>query len=399
MLTNEFSRGADLPTAGWKRREKMEANEQLTLAPYAQKSSDSRGRKFAEPRHEYRTEYQRDRARIIHSRAFRRLEYKTQVFLNGTADHLRTRLTHTCEVASVSRTISRALGLNEDLAEAIALAHDLGHAPFGHSGEEMLAECMREHGGFEHNRQSLRVVELLENPYPDFPGLNLTSEVLDGLRKHEERGSSGKDEARELKDGAILEAQVADLADEITYYSHDLDDALDFAILDSDQLNGSAIWQRSHARVTARHPALLGVDLHQTIIRDIIDLQVRDVVATSAEAIATAAPANAEEARAEPAPLIRYSDELAAANRQLRELLYANVYYHPRVVEVNWQACQMLRAVFAAYLREPERLGDGAVRRIESEGLYRTVCDYVAGMTDRYLLEEHERVEGDFDRD
>jgi len=399
MQTNEFTGEADLPATGWKRREKMEADEQLTLAPYAQKSSDSAGRKFAESRHEYRTEYQRDRARIIHSRAFRRLEYKTQVFLNGTADHLRTRLTHTCEVASVSRTISRALGLNEDLAEAIALAHDLGHAPFGHSGEEMLAECMREHGGFEHNRQSLRVVELLENPYPDFSGLNLTNEVLDGLRKHEELGPGSQNESRQPKGCAILEAQIADLADEITYYSHDLDDALDFAILDPDQLKESAIWQRSYARVTARYSALLGTDLHQAIIRDIIDLQVRDVVATSATAIATAAPANAEEARAQPAPLIRHCDEVAAANRQLREFLYANVYYHPRVVEVNRQACQMLRTVFATYLREPERLGDGAVRRIESEGLYRTVCDYVAGMTDRYLLEEHARVDSDFDRD
>ena len=161
MRTNDFSGGAELPPAGWKRREQMEADERRTLAPFAQKSGDSRGRKFPEPRHEYRMEFQRDRARIIHSRAFRRLEYKTQVFLNGTADHLRTRLTHTFEVASVSRTIARALALNEDLAEAIALAHDLGHSPFGHSGEEMLAECMREHGGFEHNRQSLRVVELL----------------------------------------------------------------------------------------------------------------------------------------------------------------------------------------------------------------------------------------------
>src|SRR6478609_756658 len=203
----------------------MEADEGRLLAPFAQKSGESRGRQYPEPRHDYRTEFQRDRARIIHSRAFRRLEYKTQVFLNGTADHLRTRLTHTCEVASISRTIARALALNEDLAEAIALAHDLGHSPFGHSGEEMLAECMREHGGFEHNRQSLRVVELLEHPYPDFPGLNLTFEVLDGLRKHTVDGAPS------------LEAQIADLADEITYYSHDLDDALDFAILDSDQLD------------------------------------------------------------------------------------------------------------------------------------------------------------------
>src|SRR5678816_3252297 len=199
-------------SAKWKTRKEMEEGERTVLASVAQKSGESRGRQHCEPSHAYRTEFQRDRARIIHSRAFRRLEYKTQVFLNGTGDHLRTRLTHTIEVASISRTIARALRLNEDLAEAIALAHDLGHSPFGHSGEEMLAECMREHGGFEHNRQSLRVVELLEHPYPDFPGLNLTFEVLDGLRKHT------------VDVAPSLEAQIADVADEITYYSHDLDD-------------------------------------------------------------------------------------------------------------------------------------------------------------------------------
>src|SRR5689334_9332191 len=205
MQTNDFQTGAVLPAAGWKRRQEIEADERRVLAPHASKSGDSGGRRFTEPHHDYRTEFQRDRARIIHSRAFRRLEYKTQVFLNGTADHLRTRLTHTCEVASISRTIARALGLNEDLAEAIALAHDLGHSPCGHSGEEMLAECMREHGGFEHNLQSLRVVELLEHPYPDFPGLNLTLEVLEGLQKHS------------TKKALSLEGQIADLADEITY--------------------------------------------------------------------------------------------------------------------------------------------------------------------------------------
>jgi dGTPase len=393
-MPNEFREGTALPPTGWKRREQMEADERRTLAPFGQTSGDSRGRKFPEPRHEYRTEFQRDRARIIHSRAFRRLEYKTQVFLNGTADHLRTRLTHTFEVASVSRTIARALALNEDLAEAIALAHDLGHAPFGHSGEEMLAECMREHGGFEHNRQSLRVVELLENQYPDFPGLNLTTEVVEGLGKHEvgqisNLPSNGKGKFQSCP---TLEAQVADLADEITYYSHDLDDALDFAILDSDQLDNSAIWQRSHERVAQRNPDLLGAELHKNVIRDIIDLQVRDVVATSAEAIAAAAPASVEAARQQPAWLIRYSDKLGVANRELRKFLYENVYYHPRVAEVNRRACEMLRVVFAAYVEEPERLGDAAARRIENEGLHRTVCDYLAGMTDRYLLEEHSRL-------
>src|SRR4026208_2406384 len=208
-----------------KTRVELEDRERSSLAPYAQISGESASRRHPEPPHPHRLTYERDRARIIHSRAFRRLEGKTQVFLSGTGDHLRTRLTHTIEVASISRTIARALRLNEDLAEAIALAHDLGHSPFGHSGEEMLAECMREHSGFEHNRQSLRVVELLESVYPAFPGLNLTFEVLDGLRKHEETTLLS------------LEAQIADLADEITYYSHDLDDALDFAILNGDQLD------------------------------------------------------------------------------------------------------------------------------------------------------------------
>ncbi|MFN2476394.1 MAG: dGTP triphosphohydrolase, partial [Chthoniobacterales bacterium] len=213
----------------------MEADEARVLAPFAQKSGDSRGRSYPQTRHAYRTEFQRDRARIIHSRAFRRLEAKTQVFINGTGDHLRTRLTHTIEVASISRTIARALSLNEDLAEAIALAHDLGHSPFGHSGEEMLAECMREHGGFEHNDQSLRVVDLLENAYPDFPGLNLTFEVREGLQKHQafyDPLTPGEEKYR----CPSLEAQIANLADEITYYSHDLDDAVDFEILEPEQL-------------------------------------------------------------------------------------------------------------------------------------------------------------------
>src|SRR5947208_1054073 len=243
---------------GWRTREEMEAAERTTLAPFAQKSGDSRGRKYGEQSHAYRTEFQRDRARIIHSRAFRRMEYKTQVFLNGTGDHLRTRLTHSIEVASISRTIARALRLNEDLAEGIALAHDLGHSPFGHSGEEMLAECMREHGGFEHNRQSLRVVELLENPYPNFPGLNLTVEVREGLRKTQI---------------SSLEAQIADLADEITYYSHDLDDAIDFDILNFAQLEEVDVWKNAADSVRGRYADLREPDLHKLIIRDVLDRQ------------------------------------------------------------------------------------------------------------------------------
>jgi dGTPase len=336
-------------------------------------------------------EFQRDRARIIHSRAFRRLEYKTQVFLNGTGDHLRTRLTHSIEVASISRTIARALGLNEDLAEAIALAHDLGHSPFGHSGEEMLAACMRDQGGFDHNRQSLRVVELLENPYPNFPGLNLTFEVREGLQKHQAFYDP-------LMPGEqkyccpSLEAQIADLADEITYYSHDLDDAVDFEILSAAQLEENEVWRRTHQAVISRYPDAREPDLHTLIIRDIIDMQVRDVITTSAQSIADTGVQSADDARLHSAPLIRYSDDLFQANRELRKFLYQNVYYHPRVADVNRRACEMLRKVFEGYLADPERLGEAAAKRIEAEGLHRTVCDYIAGMTDRYLMEEYARI-------
>jgi dGTPase len=375
----------------------MEANERAVLAPFAEKSGDSRGRDYPEPRHAYRTEFQRDRARIIHSRAFRRMEYKTQVFLNGTGDHLRTRLTHSIEVASISRTVARALGLNEDLAEAIALAHDLGHAPFGHSGEEMLAECMRDHGGFDHNRQSVRVVEFLEDPYPDFPGLNLTFEVREGLRKHgafHQMKEPVASQARELLPTyscPSLEAQIADLADEITYYSHDLDDAVDFEILTAAQLEANEVWQRSLRAVLARYPHAREPELHKLIIREIIDMEVRDLVSTSAKSIADAGVQHADEARHKPEPLIRYSDDLFQANHGLRKFLYQNVYYDPRVSEVNKRACEMLRQVFQTYLADPDKLGETAAKRIESEGLQRTVCDYIAGMTDRYLMEEHAR--------
>lgn len=380
-------------SAKWKTRKEMEEGERTALASVAQKSGEARGRQHGEPSHAYRTEFQRDRARIIHSRAFRRLEYKTQVFLNGTGDHLRTRLTHSIEVASISRTIARALRLNEDLAEAIALGHDLGHAPFGHSGEEMLAECMRDHGGFDHNRQSVRVVELLETPYPDFPGLNLTFEVREGLRKHERPYKFPTPSAEEYNSPS-LEGQVADLADEITYYSHDLDDALDFEILTPVRLEENEVWRNSHRAVLARYTDAREPELHKLIIREIIDREVHDLVVASAESIAESGVQSADDVRRQAASLIRYSDELAEANRALRKFLYQNVYYHPRVAEVNRRACEMLRRVFEAYLADPGRLGEGATRRVEKEGLHRTVCDYIAGMTDRYVMEESSRIAG-----
>ena len=379
-----------------KSRAQMEREESLTLAPYAQHDDASAGRRYPEPPHPYRTPFQRDRARVIHSRAFRRLEYKTQVFLNGTGDHLRTRLTHTIEVASVSRTIARALGLNEDLAEAIALAHDLGHPPFGHPGEDTLDKLMHGHGGFDHNAQSLRIVELIESTYPEFRGLNLSFEVTEGLRKHQTfyKPLPGRDE-----DGGYhcptLEAQIANLADEITYNSHDLDDGLDSDLISADQLADTTLWQTVRGEVRTKYPALEGRDLCATIIRRIIDRQVEDVVWTSAERIAAAGVSTVDDVRRLPGPLIAYSDDLLAANRELKRFLYQNLYYHPQVAQANRRACERLGDVFNAYLQDPSRLGHATAARVETDGLHRTVCDYLSGMTDRYLLEEHARLFGE----
>ncbi|MDQ3625072.1 MAG: deoxyguanosinetriphosphate triphosphohydrolase [Verrucomicrobiota bacterium] len=374
-------------------RLELESRERATLAPFAQKSGDSLGRKHAEPVHPFRTAYERDRARIIHSRAFRRLEYKTQVFLNGTGDHLRTRLTHSIEVASISRTIARALGLNEDLTEAIALAHDLGHAPFGHTGEATLDEMMREHGGFDHNLQSLRVVELIERKYPGFPGLNLCFEVLEGLKKHarfyEAPGPDG-----EPYPSPALEAQIANLADEITYYSHDLDDALDFDLILPAQLAQLEVWQESYDDVRRHFPKLRGPELNRYVIRCIIDRQVQDVIGTSARAIRLAGVQSAGEVRRQRKTLIRYSARLQRGNLKLRRFLYKHLYYHPRIATANQRACRYLKEVFDAYLKQPSLLGETTAKRIRKDGLPRTVCDYLSGMTDRYLIEEHQRLFG-----
>ncbi len=376
-------------------RDELEVLERDRLAPFAQKSGDSAGRTHPEPRHPYRMPFERDRQRVIHSKAFRRLEYKTQVFLNGTGDHLRTRLTHTIEVASISRTIARALGLNEDLTEAIALAHDLGHSPFGHTGEEMLDSLMSEHGGFDHNEQSLRTVELIEQKYPRFPGLNLSWEVREGLKKHHAiYDPAPSSPAQEPHTSPSLEAQIADLSDEITYYSHDLDDGLDFNLITPEQLAKLDVWQHSSGEVRAHFPALEGRDLHAYVIRCIIDREVQDVIATSAELIAASGVESADAVRRQPEPLIRYSDALLGANRDLRQFLYDNLYYHPRVADANQRAAHMLEQVFGAYVARPSLLGVASAQRVEAHGLHRTVCDYLAGMTDRYLLGEHERLFG-----
>ncbi len=380
-------------------RETLERRERETLAPWAQQVAASAGRHHFEPQHHYRTAYQRDRARVIHSRAFRRLEGKTQVFINGTGDHLRTRLTHTIEVSSISRVIACALALNEDLAETIALAHDLGHAPFGHSGERKLNQLMKGRGGFEHNAQSLRVVELIESKYPEFPGLNLSYEVLEGLRKHD-RGhhrpplAGGAVEASETFLQPSLEGQVANLADEITYYSHDLDDGLETGLISEDQLESLEIWRWCRELVRGEFPHLEG-ELHvRYVIRVLIDTQVERLVAESRRRIEEAGIQSADDARRQAQPLVAYDADLKRVNLQMRSFLYRHLYYHLVVDRANQEATAKIETVFRHYVNYPQELGREAGKRLEQEGLERTVCDYLAGMTDRFLREEFDRITG-----
>jgi dGTPase len=374
-------------------RQELEQIERQILAPYAQFSGDTRGRDYVEPPPQWRTHYQRDRDRVIHSRAFRRLEYKTQVFLNGTGDHLRTRLTHTIEVAAVSRNIASALKLNEDLTESIALAHDLGHSPFGHKGETVLNRLMKSHGGFEHNRQSLRIVEELEQKYPDFPGLNLTWEVREGLVKHYTAyDHPGRRKGFAAKNSS-LEAQLANLADEITYYSHDLDDGLESGLLSEINLRRDIrVWAQAARLVKKEHGELPDECRRYFIIRTIIDLQIHDVVETSERLIGAAGVQSADEVRLFPKALVQHSSERRALNLELRDYLYDNLYFNLVVFEPNQRALRMLGQLFDYYLAHPKEIGKGARRRVPKTGLYRAVCDYLAGMTDRYVGLEYKRI-------
>jgi len=368
-------------------RQLLEDLEKQYLAPYATLNSASLGRRHAEPKHRFRTEFQRDRERIVHSRSFRRLEYKTQVFLNGTGDHYRTRLTHTIEVASIARSVARTLRLSEDLAEAIALAHDLGHPPFGHSGEEALDRLMREHGGFDHNQQSLRVVELLEQRYPQFSGLNLTYEVLEGLRKHHpphlETGRTSPS----------LEAQLADVADDLTYCTHDIDDALEAGLIAERDLRDIELWQHAAATVRGAHPHLERARFRSFTVRTLIDLQVERLLHGSAEQLERRGIATAADVLRQPydQPLVCFAAADAGRNAALRAFLYERVYYSQRVAEANRRAVERIAGLFEFYLAHPQRMGRQAQRSAAQEGLERAVCDYLAGMTDRYANEEFNR--------
>lgn len=375
-------------------REDLEQRERVTLASYAQFSGDSRGRVVPEEPAVWRTDFQRDRDRVIHSRAFRRLEYKTQVFLNGRGDHYRTRLTHTMEVAATTRSIARALRLNEDLAETIALAHDLGHSPFGHKGEEVLNKLMRGQGGFEHNKQSLRIVEELEQRYPDFRGLNLSWEVREGLMKHERSfvvpGSNGFT-ARSTS----LEAQIANLADELTYSSHDLDDGMEAGLLSEDKLRRDVtIFGEAWKHVRKAHGDLPDELRRHFIVRSIIDSQIHDVVENSEKQILDSGVKSSDDVRRQTRPLIQHSPDRRKLNAELRKYLYANFYLSDGVSGPNQRAGRMLEELFRYYLQHPKEIGEGSRKRARKAGWHRAICDYLSGMTDRYAINDYQRIFG-----
>lgn len=371
-----------------------------SLAPWACRPGLSRGRRYPQPPAPTRSEFQRDRDRIVHSSAFRRLVYKTQVFVNHEGDMFRTRLTHSLEVAQLARAIARALNLEEDLAEAIALAHDLGHTPFGHAGQDALNACMAAHGGFEHNLQSLRVVDVLEQRYPDYDGLNLCFETREGILKHCSPSNARRIEqaepggvARRFLDGTqpSLEAQLTNLADEIAYNAHDLDDGVRSGLLTLEQVAAEPLAARFHAQALAEHPRLQGRRLLYETIRRMLSEQVYDVIRHTRAALAEAAPASADAARAAPAPLVRFGSDMRAQSSALKRFLFANIYRHPQVEATMQAARQIVRELFAAYCADPAQMPASFAARAERE---RAVADFIAGMTDRFAISEHERLTG-----
>lgn len=376
-------------------RQEWEAIEGQILAPYAQKAADSRGRRHPEPEHPFRSAFQRDRDRIIHSRAFRRLEYKTQVFVNHEGDHNRTRLTHSMEAANIARTIARTLGLNEDLAETVALAHDLGHPPFGHSGEAGLNEMMKDAGGFEHNKQSLRVVEVLEKKYPSFPGLNLTWETREGISKHRSSYDAKDTEDLDLKSSPGLEAQLVDKADEIAYNCHDMDDGLASGLITEDQLKAMDIWREAHAKVKAEVPK--GTDaeiLRYYTVRFAVNAMAMDLAQSTEENIAARGIQTVQDVRHCPKKLVSFSREMERKNQQLKRFLYQNLYTHPKVAAMNKTAVRMVKELFKAYTEKPRLLQISTQAKARHTPLERVICDYIAGMTDRFAMEEHRKLTG-----
>jgi dGTPase len=372
-------------------RAQLEALEDQSLAAYACRCKNSKGRQYPEEEHEYRTAFTRDRDRILHTSAFRRLEYKTQVFFNYEGDYYRTRLTHTLEVTQIARTIARALGANEDLEEAICLAHDLGHSAFGHSGEMALARIMKDHGGFDHNKQSLRIVTILERRYPEFPGLNLTWEVREGIVKHESEYdvADASDYNPELRGN--LEAQIANAADELAYTAHDLDDGLRSGMITPTMLEGITLWEILMESVGVRQAALDDLTRHR-LIRRLIGIEVSDLIEVTHQRLRDSSVKSVEELQRLPYPVISFSEDLHRRNRQLKDFLYANLYRHHRVVRMAVKAERIVVDLFKAYQAEPSILPRHVQDQIIEFGLERTICDYIAGMTDRFAVEEHQKL-------
>lgn len=374
-------------------RKEIEQFEDKYLSCYAAKSKDSRGRKIKEQEHLYRSCYQRDRDRVIHSAAFRSLEYKTQVFVNHEGDYYRTRLTHTLEVSQIARTIATALRLNADLVEAIALAHDLGHTPFGHAGEEALRELMRKHGGFDHNMQGLRVVDILERRYPKFKGLNLTWEVREGIVKHSTRFDR-KQNIKELKPNLkpTLETQVVDIADEIAYDNHDLDDGITSGLLREKELEKIGLWAKIAKDIRNKYGKLNDAQRKYQAIKSLIDLQVTDIISESEKKLRGAGLKSSAQARGLKYKTITFSNKLQKQRVGLRNFLMDNLYRHYRVIRMSHKAKRFIKKLFNEYLLRPEQLPDSARPAEKSTPLRRTICDYIAGMTDRGALNEHKKL-------
>ena len=374
-------------------REEIEQREDQWLAPYAMKSRATRGRQHPEPEDAFRTVYRRDRDRIVHTTAFRRLEYKTQVFVNHEGDYYRTRLTHTIEVAQIAVSLARILRLNEDLVEAVALAHDIGHPPFGHAGEDALRELMKDHGGFEHNIHGLRIVDLLEHRYPQFAGLNLTWEVRESINKHRQPYSQpGMTVALDPSVSPLLESQLDDIADEIAYDNHDLDDGLTSGIISEEQLEKTDLWRLAREKVESAYPGMDAEMRKFQIIRSLIDHQVRDLARGTFERMQKNSIQTIEDVRACRVRLVGFSEEMQTLRAPLKNLLWQEVYHHERVVRMAQRAKRVLADLFRLYVDQPAQLPKNTRGRIErGEDLHRVVCDYLAGMTDRYCLDEHKK--------
>ncbi len=367
----------------------MELNEKEYLAPYAIKSGESWGRQHREKEHPYRTRFQRDRDRIIHTSAFRRLEYKTQVFVYHEGDYYRTRLTHTIEVTQIARSICKSLQLNEDLAESIALSHDLGHPPFGHTGQTVMNRLMKDHGGFEHNKQSLRIVKYLETRYPEFPGLNLTWEVLEGISKH------SKDMGNPILSSKgyrfpSLEAQAADFADGIAYNAHDLDDGITSGLLNIEDLRKIDLWRENEKVLDKKYPRLDMKLKKYQIVRSIINELITDFRKNTVKNIKKYRIKTANDIRTCSVRIGGFSPIYNAKHQQLKKFLFKNMYQHLRVRRMEFRAELCLTNIFNAYIKNPELLSDSSV--LESEPLEKRVCDYVSGMTDRYAMNEYQKL-------